>query len=152
MTMIFANNSVASEFYRYINVPHNPCTATMASLPTNTSNTTTIAAFTHLLALFAGIVIGKSIDADELNAYRSSSSYYADDVWTRIRRQMKSIIVGGVVLGLLVKTGSAAMGSFLLGSSTSGGGGGGDKNVESIGNDDVGVVVVKTPTPGSRWR
>ncbi len=57
---------------------------------------------------------------------------------------MKSIIVGGVVLGLLVKTGSAAMtGSFLLGS------GGDETNVGS--NNDVGVVA-RTPTLGSRWR
>ena len=95
----------------------------MASLPTSSSSSTT--AFTHLLALLAGIVIGKSIDADELNAYRSSSSY-GDDLWTRLRRQMKSILVGGIVLGLIVKTGSGAMGKLLTGSGQSDGGVDGD--------------------------
>lgn len=119
----------------------------MASLPT-TSNTT--AAFTHLLALITGIVIGKSIDADELNAYRSSSSY-ADDLWTRIRRQMKSVIVGGVVLGLLVKTGSAAMKS-LMGSGDGFGTGTDDETKYIIGGDGNGHGdAMLTPT-GSRWR
>lgn len=115
----------------------------MASLLTP-SNTT--AAFTHLLALVAGIVIGKSIDADELNAYRSSSSY-ADDLWTRIRRQMKSIIVGGVALGLLMKTGSAAMKSF-LGSGI--GFGTDDETKYIIGGDGDGGAMM-TPA-GSKWR
>jgi hypothetical protein len=65
------------------------------------------AAFTHLLALLAGIVIGKSIDADELEAYRSSSN---DGAMTRLRRRVKSILVTGIVLGLIVKTGRMAIG------------------------------------------
>lgn len=76
----------------------------MASLPSSSS------AFTHLLALCAGVIIGKSIDADELNAYRSSAG---ENLWTRIRRQMKSVLVGGVVLGLIVKTGGMAIGGLL---------------------------------------
>jgi hypothetical protein len=66
-----------------------------------------MAAFTHLLALLAGIVIGKSIDADELEAYRSSSN---DGAMTRIRRGVKSILVTGIVMGLIVKTGRMAIG------------------------------------------
>jgi hypothetical protein len=122
----------------------------MASLP-NTA-TTTSCAFTHLLALLTGIVIGKSIDADELNAYRSSSSY-ADDIWTRIRRQMKSILVGGVVLGLLVKTGSAAMGSLLGSSSEESSSNGNNADNTIVGRDgDGGAPLTATTTSGSRWR
>ena len=65
--------------------------------------------------------MGKSIDADELNAYRSSH----DDIWTKIRRRMKSILAGTVVLTLVVATGRRA----LLGGSggeSDGGGGAGD--------------------------
>ena len=82
----------------------------MASLPSSSS------AFTHLLALVTGILIGKSIDADELQAYRSSSG---DNIWTKIRRQMKSVLVGGVVLGLIAKTGSMAIGGLLGGEEAS---------------------------------
>ncbi|KAL3764416.1 hypothetical protein ACHAWU_004922 [Discostella pseudostelligera] len=120
----------------------------MASLPTSPTSTTAAgssSAFTHLLALVAGIIIGKSIDADELNAYRSSSSY-ADDLWTRIRRQMKSMIVGGVVLGLLVKTASEAMGSLL---------GGGESSSDDDKSADVGSgggAITTSTTSGSRWR
>jgi hypothetical protein len=122
----------------------------MASLP-NTA-TTTSCAFTHLLALLTGIVIGKSIDADELNAYRSSSSY-ADDIWTRIRRQMKSILVGGgVVLGLLVKTGSAAMGNLLGSSSEESSSDGNNADNNIVGTDGGGSALTATTTPGSRWR
>lgn len=77
----------------------------MASLPFPTSGKK--AAFTHLLALFAGIIIGKSIDADELEAYRSSSN---DGALVRIRRRAKSILVTGIVLGLIVKTFRMAIG------------------------------------------
>ena len=76
----------------------------MASLPSSST------AFTHLLALVAGIAIGKSIDADELTAYRSSTS---DNIGTRIRRQMKSILVGSILVGLVIKTGNAAMRGLL---------------------------------------
>ena len=70
----------------------------MASLP---SSATT---FTHLLALLTGVVIGKSIDADELDAYRSSESIFAS-----MRRRLKSTIVVGLVLGLVVKVGKRAI-------------------------------------------
>jgi len=75
----------------------------MASLPSSST------AFTHLLALLTGIAIGKSIDADELSAYRSMD----DTIFTRFRRKIKSIVVGGVVLGLVYKTGSIAMRGLL---------------------------------------
>ena len=78
----------------------------MASLPSSRT------AFTHLLALVAGIAIGKSIDADELTAYRSSTS---DNIFTRLRRQMKSILVGSILVGLVIKTGSATMRGLLGG-------------------------------------
>ena len=76
----------------------------MASLP---SSSTT---FTHLLALLAGVAIGKSIDADELTAYRSST---AEDIWAKLRRRIKTILAGGVVLGLIFKTGRMAIGGLL---------------------------------------
>ncbi|KAL7547040.1 hypothetical protein ACHAWF_010362 [Thalassiosira exigua] len=89
----------------------------MASLPSSG------AAFTHLLALLAGAAIGKSIDADELAAYRSSG----DTFWTKLRRKMKGIVAGGVALGLIYKTGSwAARGLLGDGSGRRGGGGGGE--------------------------
>jgi len=72
----------------------------MASLP---SGTTT---FTHLLALLAGVVIGKSIDADELDAYRSSND---ESIFASLRRRLKSTIVVGLVLGLVVKVGTRAI-------------------------------------------
>mmetsp|Transcript_33466 Transcript_33466/g.80905 ORF Transcript_33466/g.80905 Transcript_33466/m.80905 type:complete len:90 (+) Transcript_33466:72-341(+) len=75
----------------------------MASYPSSSSST----ALTHLLVLFAGIAIGKSIDADELSAYRHSAG---EDIWTKLRRKIKSILAGGVVLGLIVKAGSRAIG------------------------------------------
>ena len=71
----------------------------MASLPSSST------AFTHLLALIAGVAIGKSIDADELDAYRAGT----DDFWAKIRRRIKSVLVGGVVLTLIYKTGSMTM-------------------------------------------
>ena len=77
----------------------------MASLPSSKT------ALTHLLALLTGIAIGKSVDADELSAYRSSN----DDLWSRMRRKMKNVLIGTVVLGLVYKTGSAAV-QGLLGS------------------------------------
>ncbi|KAL9188943.1 hypothetical protein ACHAXT_011433 [Thalassiosira profunda] len=85
----------------------------MASLPSSAS------AFTHLLALLAGIAVGKSMDADELNAYRSSN----EDLWSRVRRRIKSVAVGGIVLGLVVKVGGKAV-RGLLGN---GGGGGSEE-------------------------
>ncbi|KAL3826765.1 hypothetical protein ACHAXA_000591 [Cyclostephanos tholiformis] len=94
----------------------------MASLPTNAPGRR--AAFTHLLALLAGIIIGKSIDADELRAYRSSSSSN-DGALTRIRRGVKSFLVTGIVLGLIVKTGRMAIGGGYGGGGDDGGGGGG---------------------------
>ena len=72
----------------------------MASLPSSATTFT----FTHLLALLAGVVIGKSIDADELGAYRSSESIFAS-----MRRRLKSTIVVGLVLGLVVKVGKRAI-------------------------------------------
>ena len=95
----------------------------MASLPSSKT------ALTHLLALLTGIAIGKSVDADELSAYRSSN----DDLWSRMRRKMKNVLIGTVVLGLVYKTGSAAV-QGLLGSgnidSSSQGSSGGDVSVE----------------------
>ena len=79
----------------------------MASLPTHHSYGKGYA-FTHLLALLAGICIGKSIDADELDAYRSSSSN--DTAFVRIRRRLKSMAITGIVLGLIVRTGRMPIG------------------------------------------
>ena len=74
----------------------------MSSLPSSSSRT----AFTHLLTFLAGVVVGKAIDADELAAYRSSND---DDVWTKVRRRLKSIAAGTVILTLVVKVGSRAL-------------------------------------------
>mmetsp|Transcript_7724 Transcript_7724/g.16531 ORF Transcript_7724/g.16531 Transcript_7724/m.16531 type:complete len:90 (+) Transcript_7724:110-379(+) len=63
-------------------------------------------AFTHLLTFLAGVAVGKAIDADELQAYRSS---HEEDTWSRIRRRIKSLLAGTVILSLLVKTGSWAL-------------------------------------------
>ena len=91
----------------------------MASLPSSST------AFTHLLALLTGIAIGKSIDADELSAYRSID----DTPLRRFSRKIKSIVVGGVVLGLVYKTGSIAMRGLLgNGSGGTGGDSGGDNS------------------------
>ena len=87
----------------------------MASLPSSST------AFTHLLALLAGVAIGKSMDATELNAYRSSAD---EGVLTKIRRKMREILIGGVVLGLLYKTGRMAIGSGGVDDSRGGGGSG----------------------------
>ena len=94
----------------------------MASLPSTST------AFTHLLALLTGIAIGKSIDADELIAYRSLD----DTIFTRFRRKIKSILVGGVVLGLVYKTGSVAMRGLL---GTGSGGAGGDRGGDNSSAD-----------------
>ena len=60
---------------------------------------------------------------------------------------MKSILVGGVVLGLLVKTGSAAIGS-LLGSSSERNSDGNNADNTTVGRDgDDGAVVT-----AARWR
>ena len=89
----------------------------MASIPSSST------AFTHLLALLTGIAIGKSIDADELSAYRSID----DTPLRRFSRKIKSILVGGVVLGLVYKTGSIAIRGLLgNGSNRVGGSSGGD--------------------------
>ena len=93
-----------SHLSAYLLTNQNILDVIMASLPSSST------AFTHLLALVAGIAIGKSIDADELTAYRSSTS---DNIGTRIRRQMKSILVGSILVGLVIKTGSAAMRGLL---------------------------------------
>ncbi len=63
-------------------------------------------AFTHLLTFLAGVAVGKAVDADELQAYRSS---HEEDTWSRIRRRIKSILAGTIILTLLVKTGTRAM-------------------------------------------
>ena len=66
---------------------------------------------------------------------------------------MKSILVGGVVLGLLVKTGSAAMGNLLgsISEESSNDGNNAENNI--VGRDGVGgAALTATTTPGSRWR
>ena len=93
-----------SHLSAYLLTNQNILDVIMASLPSSST------AFTHLLALVAGIAIGKSIDADELTAYRSSTS---DNIGIRIRRQMKSILFGSILVGLVIKTGSAAMRGLL---------------------------------------
>lgn len=90
----------------------------MSSLPSTST------AFTHLLALLTGIAIGKSIDADELIAYRSLD----DTIFTRFRRKIKSILVGGVVLGLVYKTGGVAMRGLLGSGADDSSGGDGSTN------------------------
>ena len=71
----------------------------MASLPTTSSLTT------HFIAFITGMVVGKSLDAEELNAYRSAN----ETVWTKLGRQLKYALAGSVVLGLVVKLGSTAL-------------------------------------------
>jgi hypothetical protein len=71
----------------------------MASLPSTSSLTT------HFVAFLTGVVIGKSLDAEELNAYRSAH----ETVWSKLGRQLKYLLAGGVVLGLVAKIGSNAL-------------------------------------------
>ena len=66
------------------------------------------AAFTHLLTLLTGIVIRKLINADELEAYRSSLN---DSAMRRIRQGIKLILVTEIVLDLIFKTGRMAIGN-----------------------------------------
>mmetsp|Transcript_19067 Transcript_19067/g.41263 ORF Transcript_19067/g.41263 Transcript_19067/m.41263 type:complete len:88 (+) Transcript_19067:153-416(+) len=72
----------------------------MASFPSSST------AFTHLLTFLVGVAIGKSIDADELNAYRSSND---DSIFAKLRRRMKSVVLGGVVVGLVGFVGKRAL-------------------------------------------
>ena len=76
----------------------------MASLPSTTS------AFTHTLTFLAGIAVGKSIDQDELNAYRSSNEDGWSGVFARMRRRIKGAAAGFVVLGLVYSIGRRAIG------------------------------------------
>mmetsp|Transcript_11377 Transcript_11377/g.17119 ORF Transcript_11377/g.17119 Transcript_11377/m.17119 type:complete len:86 (-) Transcript_11377:18-275(-) len=71
----------------------------MASLPSTSSLTT------HFVAFLTGVAIGKSLDAEELNAYRSAN----ETVWTKLGRQLKYFVAGSVVLGLVAKLGSTAL-------------------------------------------
>lgn len=71
----------------------------MASLPTTSSLTT------HFIAFLSGVVVGKSLDAEELNAYRSAN----ETMWTKLGRQLKYFVAGSVVLGLVAKLGSTAL-------------------------------------------
>ena len=71
----------------------------MASLPTTSSLTT------HFIAFLSGVVVGKSLDAEELNAYRSAN----ETTWTKLGRQLKYFVAGSVVLGLVAKLGSTAL-------------------------------------------
>ena len=71
----------------------------MASLPSTSSLTT------HFIALLAGVAIGKSLDAEELNAYRSVH----ETVMSRVGRRVKYLLAGSIVLGLVVKLGSATL-------------------------------------------
>mmetsp|Transcript_522 Transcript_522/g.869 ORF Transcript_522/g.869 Transcript_522/m.869 type:complete len:86 (+) Transcript_522:207-464(+) len=71
----------------------------MASLPTTSSLTT------HFIVFLTGVVVGKSLDAEELNAYRSAN----ETMWTKLGRQLKYFVAGSVVLGLVAKLGSTAL-------------------------------------------
>ena len=71
----------------------------MASLPSTSSFTT------HLIALLTGVAIGKSLDAEELNAYRSAH----ETLWSRVGRRVKYFLAGSIVLGLIAKVGSATL-------------------------------------------
>ncbi|KAL7519565.1 hypothetical protein ACHAWX_004323 [Stephanocyclus meneghinianus] len=75
----------------------------MASLP---SSTTTL---THLLTFLAGIIVGKAIDQDELNAYRVSNEDGIAGFVAKIRRQIKTCVFGGVILGLVYSVGRRAL-------------------------------------------
>ena len=85
----------------------------MASLPSSKY------AFTHLLAMLAGVAIGKSIDADELHAYRSAAG---EGPSAKLRRRIKSLLAGGLVVGLIIETGRRAFGGGgdRIGASTGG--------------------------------
>jgi hypothetical protein len=71
----------------------------MASLPSSAT------ALTHILTFVAGIAVGKAIDQDELNAYRSSNEGF----FARIRRRIKGFAAGFVVLGLIYSVGRKAL-------------------------------------------
>mmetsp|Transcript_30782 Transcript_30782/g.48251 ORF Transcript_30782/g.48251 Transcript_30782/m.48251 type:complete len:85 (+) Transcript_30782:280-534(+) len=60
---------------------------------------------THFVAFLTGMAVGKSLDAEELNAYRSSN----ETVWTKFSRKLKYVVAGSVVLGLVAKLGSNAL-------------------------------------------
>ncbi len=53
--------------------------------------------FTHLSAFVGGVYIGKSIDAEELAAYRSASSYY-DSASSWIKRGLLMLMGGSFVV------------------------------------------------------
>lgn len=71
----------------------------MASLPSTSSLTT------HIVAFLTGVAVGKSLDADELNAYRSAN----ETVWSKLGRQLKYVLAGGVVMGLVAKLSSTML-------------------------------------------
>ena len=71
----------------------------MASLPSSAS------AFTHVITFLAGVAVGKSIDQDELNAYRSSNESF----FAKMQRRIKGAAAGFVVLGLAYAVGRRAI-------------------------------------------
>ena len=71
----------------------------MASLPSTTSLTT------HLFAFLAGVAAGKSLDAEELNAYRSANETFM----SRVGRRLKYFLAGSALFGLVIKLGSSAL-------------------------------------------
>ena len=71
----------------------------MASLPSTSSLTT------QFIVFLTGIAIGKSLDADELHAYRSAN----ETAWSRVGRQIKYLLAGGIILGMVAKLGSRAL-------------------------------------------
>ena len=75
----------------------------MASLPSSGS------ALTHILTFLAGIAVGKAIDQDELNAYRSSNEDGLKGFFARMRRRVKGAAAGFVVMGLLYSVGRKAL-------------------------------------------
>jgi hypothetical protein len=75
----------------------------MASLPSSTST------LTHMFAFLVGIAAGKAIDQDELNAYRSGNESGLSGFFAKMRRRVKGVAAGFVVLGLVYSVGRRAI-------------------------------------------
>lgn len=74
---------------------HAPFQYIMASLPSSTS------ALSHIFTFLAGVAVGKAIDQDELNAYRSSNEDGLTRFFARMRRRMKGCAAVALVMGLV---------------------------------------------------
>jgi hypothetical protein len=62
-----------------------------------------------MFAFLVGIAAGKAIDQDELNAYRSGNESGLSGFFAKMRRRVKGVAAGFVVLGLVYSVGRRAI-------------------------------------------